>query len=153
MGRITFPVAALAFIVGPVNDAEEPPTPKGGPPEFCLASAARSDGKVVVRISRMASTAREVVGGKEVYVSKNHWVASKEFVLGEQLRAYRVDGRSADPGEVLKALSKPSGVACFIGFVGPKPTPPDPFYLALLREDSVALAFEIPPDPPAIGRP
>jgi hypothetical protein len=50
----------------------------------------------------------------------------------------------ADPGEVLKSLSKPSVVACFIGFIGLKPAEPDPFYLGLLREGSVVLAFEVP---------
>ena len=69
-------------------------------------------------------------------------------MFGDHLRAYRLDGRAAEPGEVLKALSQPSGVACFTGWIGIKPTPPDPFYLALLREGSIALAFEVPPPPP-----
>ena len=66
------------------------------------------------------------------------------LVLGDQVRAYRPDGKAAEPNDVLKALAKPSGVACFIGFIGLKPADPDPFYLGLLREGSVVLAFEVP---------
>jgi hypothetical protein len=65
----------------------------------------------------------------------------------------RRQAETAEPGEVLNALSRPTGVACFIGFVGQVPTPPDPFYLALLRDGSVVLAVEMPPDPPAAAVP
>src|SRR5262245_32812640 len=129
MRPLTLPIASLALILGAPHDGEELPTSKGGAPELCLPSAAASGAPMTVRLAAMAG---EVVDGKEVYIPRNHWVASGEFVLGDRARAYRSDGRAAGPGEVLKALSRPTGVACFIGFVGQEPTPPDPFYLALL---------------------
>ena len=64
--------------------------------------------------------------------------------LGQDIRAYRPDGKPAAPREVLNALAKPRGVAYFLGYDKEKPVQPDLFYLGLVREGSIGLAFERP---------
>jgi hypothetical protein len=50
-----------------------------------------------------------------------------------------VEGKGADEDAVFKSLAKPKGVAVFVRAKDSDPTKPDPFYLALLREDTVVL--------------
>jgi hypothetical protein len=87
-----------------------------------------------------------------VFIEKRHWSALTTGTLGKDIRAYRPDGKRALPREVLKALAKPRGVAYFLGYDKGKPVQPDPFYLGLLREGSIGLAFDrpelAPPMPP-----
>ena len=45
---------------------------------------------------------------------------------------------------VLTALTKPRGIVYFLGYDKKKPIEPDPFFLGLLKEGNVALAFERP---------
>ncbi|HLW68334.1 MAG TPA: hypothetical protein VKS79_23660 [Gemmataceae bacterium] len=52
------------------------------------------------------------------------------------------DGKPADAEAVLKALAKPKGVAVFIRSKKDDPAKLDPFYLGLLREDTLALGVE-----------
>jgi hypothetical protein len=146
MRVLTFSIAALPLLVTAGIAREESPTPKGPAPEYCLAWAGRKDKGVAIRIYRLEVTGVEYLDGKEVW--KTRWIAPKTLLLGEQVRAYRPTGKAVQPNDVLKALAKPTVVACFIGTMGLKPSEPDPLYLGLLREGSVALAFEVPAPPP-----
>ena len=146
MRAVAFSIAALPLLVTAGIAREDSPTPRGVPPEYCLAWASRKDNGVAIRIYRLEVTGVDFVDGKEVL--RTRWIAPKTLVLGQQVRAYRTTGKAAQPNDVLKALGKPTVVACFIGTMGLKPSDPDPVYLGLLREGSVVLAFEVPPPPP-----
>jgi len=50
--------------------------------------------------------------------------------------------RPAEAEAVLKALAKPKGVAVFIPSRKAGSAKPDPFYLGLMREDTIALVVE-----------
>jgi hypothetical protein len=45
---------------------------------------------------------------------------------------------------VLNALAKPHAVVYFLGYDRAKPVQPDPFFLGLLKEGSIGLAFDCP---------
>jgi hypothetical protein len=124
---------------------DEPPTPKGNAPQFGLASAVEKDGKVTIEVFEL----REVMGmkmpkGGDAFIEKRNWLTLTTGTLGKDIRAYRPDGKQAGPREVLDALAKPRGVAYFRGYDKEKPVQPDPFYLGLLREGSIVLAFDRP---------
>src|SRR5262249_34785234 len=117
---------------------DEPPTPKGNAPQFGLASAVEKDGKVTIEVFEL----REVMGmkmpkGGDAFIEKRNWLTLTTGTLGKDIRAYRPDGKQAEPREVVNALAKPRGVAYFRGYDKEKPVQPDPFYLGLLRGGSV----------------
>jgi hypothetical protein len=121
------------------------PVPKGVAPRIGLASAVEKDGKVIIEVFEL----REVMGMKipdrgDVFIEKRHWLALTTGTLGKDIRAYRPDGKRAAPKEVLNALARPRGVAYFLGHDKGKPVQPDPFYLSMLKEGSIALAFDRP---------
>ena len=129
------------------------PVPKGEAPRIGLASAAERDGKVILEVFELREVMRmKMAKGGDVFIQKRHWSALTTGTLGKDIRAYRPDGKPAAPREVLNALAKPRGVAYFLGYDKGKPVQPDPFYLRLLREGGVALAFDrpelAPPVPP-----
>jgi hypothetical protein len=89
--------------------------------------------------------------GGDVFVEKRHWSELATGVLGKDIRAYRTDGKVATPQEVLNALSKPRAIAYFLGYSNDKPVQPDAFFLSLLKDGSIALAFDRPAlAPPAL---
>lgn len=133
-------VTVLAF--GLCAAAQEPPAPKTFPPETWLASAVKKDKVVAVKITPLAREA--VVSEKDgVVVTKSvmMWGKPVELELGKKVQAIRLDGTAASPDEVLKALAKPAGVACFLTWPG-FPAKPDPFYLSVLKPGSVVLVIE-----------
>jgi hypothetical protein len=75
------------------------------------------------------------------------WVNRQEAILGKTVDAYRVARDVAglpgyhlvQPGDVLNALTKPTGVAVYVRTKGSDPARPDAFYLALLREGTIVL--------------
>jgi hypothetical protein len=124
---------------------DKPPTPKGNPPRFGLASAVEKDGKVTIEVFELREVMRmKMPKGGDVFIEKRHWSALTTGTLGKDIRAYRPDGKPAAPQEVLDALAKPRGVAYFLGYDKQKPVQPDPFYLGLLSEGSIGLAFDRP---------
>ena len=135
------------------------PVPKGEAPRVGLASAVEDkDGKVVIEVFELREVMRmKMPKGGDVFIENRHWMALTTGTLGKDIRAYRPDGKRATPQEVLKALVKPRGVAYFLGHDRAKPVQPDPFYLGLLREGSIALAFDrpalAPPGEPEPARP
>jgi hypothetical protein len=82
--------------------------------------------------------------GGDVFLQERHWSVLTTGTLGKDMRAYRTDGMAAAPQEVLKALRKPRGVAYFLGYNKGRPVQPDPFYLGMLKEGSIVLAFDRP---------
>lgn len=135
------------------------PVPKGEAPRIGLASAVEDkDGKVRIEVFELRNVMRmKVPRGGDVFIERRHWLPLATGTLGTDIRAYRPDGKRATPQEVRKALAKPRGVAYFLGHDRAKPVQPDPFYLGLLREGSIALAFDrprlAPPGEPEPARP
>ena len=132
------------------------PVPKGEAPHFGLATAVEKDGKVIIEVFELREVMRmKLEKGGDVFIEKRHWLLLTTGTLGKDMRAYRPDGKPAAAQEVLSALAKPRGVAYFLGFAKGKSVEPDPFYLSLLKEGSVALAFDrpelaLPVPPPAM---
>jgi hypothetical protein len=149
--RLLLSVAAVSLLA-PAAFAQVP-VPKGDAPRFGVASATEKDGNVVVEVFELREVVRmKIPKGGDVFIQKRHWSPLTTGVLGKDIRAYRCDGQAADPKDVLKALSKPRGVAYYLGYDKAKPVQPDAFYLGLVGEDSVSLAFDrpelAPPVPP-----
>jgi hypothetical protein len=147
---------AMVSLLGSTAFAQAP-VPKGEAPRIGLATAVEKDGKVIIEVFEL----REVMGLKipdrgDVFIEKRNWSVLTTGTLGKDIRAYRPDGKSATPQEVLNALAKPRGVVYFLGHKKEKPVQPDLFYLSLLKEGSIALAFDRPesalPIPP-LARP
>ena len=68
----------------------------------------------------MRATLPNTKGG-DVFIEQRHWLALTTGTLGQDIRAYRPDGKLAAPREVLNALAKPRGVAYFLGYDKAKP--------------------------------
>lgn len=121
------------------------PVPSGESPRVGLASAVEKDGKVVIEISELREVIRvQMPNGGDVFLEQRHWLPLKTGTLGQDIRAYRSDGKPASRAQVLNALAKPTGVVYFLGYHKEKPTQPDPFYLNLMNEGGIALAFDRP---------
>jgi hypothetical protein len=135
---------ALLLSLGAAGFAQAP-VPRGQPPQFGLASAVEKDGKVSIVVFELREVIRMKVGnGGDVFIQKRHWSLLTTGTLGKDVRAYRPDGKLAAAQEVLNALAKPRAIAYFLGYDKGKPIQPDPFFLSLLKEGSIALAFERP---------
>jgi hypothetical protein len=148
---------ALLSLLGTAAFAQAP-VPKGEAPRIGLASAVEKDGKVLIEVFELRETMRmKMPEGADVFIVKRNWSVLTTGTLGKEIRAYRPDGKRATPQEVLKALAQPRGVAYFLGHDRAKPVQPDLFYLGLLREGSIALAFDRPalalPGEPEPARP
>jgi hypothetical protein len=134
----------IVVLFAPVVVAEDAPPPKGVQPLFGLASAVEKEGKVVIELLE----ARDIVGIPIMdhieFIEMPTWSPLATATLGKDIRAYRLDGKLADPKEVLKALGKRRSVVYFLGYDKAKPVQPDPFYLSVLEKGSVVLALEIP---------
>ena len=89
----------------------------------------------------------------DVFIEKRHWLALTTGTLGKDIRAYRPDGEPAAPGEVLNALARPRGGAYSLRYDRGKPLQPDPFYLGILKEGSLALACDRPELAPPVPSP
>lgn len=128
------------------------PVPKGQVPQIGLASAVEKDGKVVVEVSELREVVRvKMPNGGDVFLEQRHWLTLTTGTLGDDIRAYRPDGKRATAEEVKTALAKPSGVVYFLGYDKKKPVEPDPFFLGLLKVGSLGLAFDRPElAPPAL---
>jgi len=146
----------LLFVV--VGGAQEKDAPPGQPPQLWLASASEQDGKVVIQIAKPEERGgRSGRGGFEPGVKTlpatmvMKWSNLRKVTLGETVQAFRVNGERAEPKSVLKGLAKPKGVTVFVRTKQSDPTRPGPFYLALLREDTLVLMVndnDIYPDKP-----
>ena len=128
--------------------------PKGETPRIGLASAVEKDGKVIIDVLELREVMRiKMPNGGDVFIEERHWSGLTTGTLGEDIRAYRTDGKPASPREVLHALAKPRGVAYFLGYKKEKPVQPDLFYLGLLKEGSIGLAFDRPELAPPMPQP
>jgi len=121
------------------------PVPKGERPQFGLASAREEDGAVRIEVFELRDIARvKMPVGGDVFIEQRHWLELTRGTLGKDIRAYKPDGTRAGRVQVLSALAKPRGVVYFLGYDKAKPIEPDPFFLGLLKEGSIALAFDRP---------
>jgi hypothetical protein len=142
---------AMLSLLGTAAFAQAP-VPKGAAPRIGLASAVEKDGKVIIEVFELREVMRmKMPKGGDVFIEKRHWLALTTGTL-EDIRAYRPDGKRALPREVSNAPAKPCGAAYFLGYDKGKPVQPDWFYLGLLREGGIGLAFDrpelAPPMPP-----
>jgi hypothetical protein len=108
--------------------------PANEPPQLWRASASEQDGKVIVQIAQP----EYVKPRQAVAAEAMRWRYFKKVTLGETAHAFGVDGKRMDSKAVLKALAEPKGVAVFVRFTRPL-LDPDPFYLGMLREGTIAL--------------
>lgn len=137
-------VPVLLLLFGTAGLAQAP-VPAGKVPQIGLAAAAEKDGKIIIEVHELREVMRmKVLNGGDVFIEKRHWLALTTGTLGKDIRAYRPDGKPAAPAEVLKALAQPRAVAYFLGYDRTNPVQPDLFFLGLLREGSIALAFDRP---------
>ena len=141
--RILNPLSLLLLFVTAAH--AQSAVPKGETPRIGLASAVEKDGKVIIDILELRDVMRiKMPNGGDVFIEERHWSALTTGTLGDDIRAFRTDGKPASRREVLNALIKPRGVAYFLGYNMEKPVQPDLFYLALLKEGSIGLAFDRP---------
>ena len=135
---------AIVLVLGSVASAQAP-VPTGQAPRFGLATATEKDGKVRIEVFELREIMRvKPAAAGDVFVEQRHWAPLTTGTLGKDIRAYRPDGKLAASEDVLKALVKGRGVAYFMGFEKNREIQPDPFYLGLLKDGSVALAFDRP---------
>jgi hypothetical protein len=144
--RVLTLLSATLLLFVPVGSAQEKDAPPGQPPRLWLASASEQDGKVVIQIAQPAE--RGGPGGRGGFepgvktlpaTMIMKWFNLRKVTLGKTVQAFRVNGERAEPKSVLKALAKPKGVAVFVRTKENDPRRPDPFYLALLRDDTLVL--------------
>lgn len=156
--RVLSLLSTTLLLFVPLGSAQEKDAPSGWPPHLWLASASEQDGKVVIQIAKPEERgSRSGPGGFEPGVKSlpattvMKWSNLRKVTLGKTVQAFRVQGERAEPKSVLKALGKPNGVAVFVRTKESDPTRPDPFYLALLRENTLVLVVndkDIYPDRP-----
>ena len=132
------------FALAQEKEKEKDTAPRGDSPKLLQAQASQVDGKVVIRIDHPAEQGAGPLvhvegGGSLPPYSVMRWLEMRRLTFGKTVQAYHTNGKPADAEAVLKALAKPKGVAVF---VRPKTAKPEPFYLGLLREDTLALVVE-----------
>jgi hypothetical protein len=147
--RVFIVPALAAFLFTPVAIAQEKEkykdtAPRGDSPKLLQAQASQVDGKVVIRIDRPVEQGagplvRVEGGGSLPAYNVMRWLEQRTLTLGKTVQAIQTNGKTADAEAVLKALAKPKGVAVFVRAKG---APLEPFYLGLLREDTLALVVE-----------
>jgi hypothetical protein len=144
--RVLTLLSATMLVFVPVGSAQEKLAPPGQPPQLWLASASEQNGKVVIQIAKPEERGGiEGRGGFEPGVKSlpattvMMWSNLRKVTLGETVQAFRVNSERADAKSVLKAIANRRGVAVFVRTKESDPTRPDPFYLALLREDTLVL--------------
>ena len=130
-------ILSVVLTVVPAGTAQDKPPP-GPHPVLWLASATQQNGKVVVQIS-MPGLPPPPMDPKDKPAEGSVWVELRKVTLGKTVQALRINGERAEPKTVLKALAKPKGVAVFVRTKENDPRRPDPFYLALLRDDTLVL--------------
>jgi hypothetical protein len=143
--RVLTLTSMTLLVLVPVATAQEKEAPRGESPRLWLASASQQDGKVVIQIAEPVEQGGP--GGQRVgdgvrslpATTVRKWWNLEKVTLGKTVQAFRVDGKPAEPAAVLEALAKPKGVAVFVRTKDSDPTRPEPFYLALLREDTLVL--------------
>jgi hypothetical protein len=119
-------LSAMLLLPATVGSAQEKDAPPGPPPQLWLASASEQNGEVVLQLAkpeeRLGTSGQ---GGFEPGVKTlpaetvMKWGNLQKVTLGKTVQAFRVKGERAEPSTVL--------------------TRPDPFYLALLCEDTLVL--------------
>jgi len=141
----TLPLLFAVFAAADEKPKDE--APRSNSPLLLQASAKLADGTVLVRIDSPIEQGvgplvhRDGIGSLPPYAIMR-WLERRTLTLGKTVQAYRTDGKPADAEAVLKALTKPKGVAVFVRSRKDDPAKPDPFYLSLLRQDTLALMVE-----------
>ena len=130
MRKILVLSVALVCVVSATADDDNPPPNK--PPQLWRALATEQDGKVVIQIARPEYD----VPRKSVSAEAMKWHNLQKVTLGNSVHAFGVDGKRVESTAVFEALRQPKGVAVFVRFYEPL-LDPDPFYLAMLREDTI----------------
>jgi hypothetical protein len=146
--RVLTLVSATLLLFVSVASAQEKDAPPGQPPQLWLASVSDQDGEVVIQIAKPER--RGGLGGPGGFepgvkslpaTTVMKWSNLRKVTLGKTVQALRVNGQGAETKFVLKALGKPKGAAVFVRTRESDAAMPDPFYLALFREDTLVLVL------------
>jgi hypothetical protein len=141
-------IVLLSCSLGRAQDL--PATPKGPSPLFGVAKAIEKEGNLTIELFELRDVVGIPVMDHYEFIQMDNWLELATRAVGKDMRAFRPDGKPAERKEILQALGKPRAVMYFLGFDKAKPVQPDPFYLGLLKEGSIALALEVPErTPPA----
>ena len=125
--------------------------PQKNPPVFLRATATEVKGEVAVWLSRpvirwtVKRNAQIPETGYTYPVSGAVlvWAADKRpLTLGKEVKAYSQSGKPLSKEAVLKALSKQATVVCFERATDDL-EPPDPFYTAMFRDDTILLMLRV----------
>jgi hypothetical protein len=108
-------------------------------PMVYMATAVERDGEVVVRVSAPAMRLT-VKNGKTSVVYC--WEEVAPMTLDKQVLAYNPAGKRLDKKAVVKALTQPVSVACFIRMTPDDPETPDPAYAGVFKDETVLLVFQ-----------
>jgi hypothetical protein len=147
MTKYLLTASVLLLAAAPLPRRERPTLPNRPPPEVVLAEASEKEGAVWVRFlipwgQRTEKPGIMEIDGKKIPVTTSTRTYGKWFptvdlkVDGKRVQAFDVEGKEIAPKELLKRLAKRTHVVLF------KSDPPDPFYLRLLRPDT--LVFKAP---------
>src|SRR5262249_3434783 len=159
MKKYLLMISVLLIAADPFVPPDEPTLPRYPPPEVVVADASEKDGSVRVRlwipVPHVVTVERTIErDGKNINMDLATYRYSKWFRVdlkadGEQVQAFDVEGKKIAPKELLKRLAKETHVVLF------KDDPPDPYYLGVLRPDTVVLkapGYEVTPPQPNSGR-
>ena len=112
-------------------------------PRIYLATAEKKSDKTMVRVS--IPTTRLKRKNQRQNDDRDYvrvWKEAEPVELGKQIRAYLPSGEKMDDAALLKALAKPTAVACFLRMYKKAPEQPDPFYTSVLHKDMVILVWD-----------
>ena len=146
MKKYLLTVSVLLIAAAPLPRRDVRTLPKYPPPEVVLAEAFEKEGAVFVRfwvpVPHIVTVSRTIEeDGKKIKAAVATFSYGRFLFVdlkadGEQVQAFDVKGKEIAAKELLKRLAKRTHVVVF------KSDPPDPYYLSVLRPDT--LVFKAP---------
>jgi hypothetical protein len=128
--------------VPPLLKKGEELVPTARPNFVYRATAAEVNGKVVIRLSCPSLRLTGKKDAQNVSLGVYVWEDQKPLTLGKEVKAYSQAGKTLSKKAVLRALAKQVPVVHFVRRTPDDPERPDPFYMALFRDDTVLLVFQ-----------
>ena len=155
MTRQLFSAALLLVLGGAAWAEDKPKLPKGPPPFQALARATLNKGVIEFRLTvpylvQVFQETKTVVEGKEVIkttvVAKLVTREDARQVKEKELQAFDATGKKVSAKALLKRLKKPGAV--LVSADGAKV---DPFYLEIIKKDTLVLILPSPKSEPESG--
>ncbi len=151
LGFLAFASPAWGQPLIPLLKKGEELVPAARPDFAYRATAAEVNGKVMIRLSSPSARRTGKTDARNLTLLVYVWEDWKPLTLGKEVKAYSQAGKMLSNEAVLKALAKPVSVVYFVRAKPDDPEQPDPFYMALFRDDTVVLVFQS--QDPITGRP